>query len=896
VSDTATWGGLKLELPPPVLEPIITAINTFLELVIVILDITLVVLDIVKVFIVGLLSPLLAVIDAIIALFESLANDLRKAGFYARFDKFNADGKTFEQHMATKKGGFEAFESRCFNWLIDSSDPKRPDFSTASGTLGLVFYGSVDFEEFMKLIRMIQSLMRLFGGDPYTPLAQPTKLKCDMKLFGGGPFGVSKVGFSKMWDTESATLPSIAGLTWGHAASPHSPLGLALPPRPPDCSIIEISTTPEGFFAGATRNAAGPTDPKRIKSEFIEAPLGIGGGPLKIYGGTQTLVKSGSMHNGVPLNDPGTDGGLWFVKDKNDAEPIYLKQWVEAEKAKGAAIGQSQIVIHHGSVMNMFFPNFEYDLEYESCPYPIKKVVGGKPEPESERAREVYVRISSGNEGCAELSANKDLTANDSDASTGYRIENLINSADPLRAYCFPKAAKRSKPSQMLKVRFPSESQRIFTQMIRNAACIAYLCRGGIDDAFDDPENKPTHPSGFLPLYKKLAIYMDGGELAYNDTAAGWGSRKKIATAARRIADDFTTIAGFIPDSVFDSLVEAHAHNLNFLMSMRLGPGTASNKTDSIIPSFSDQIQDATGITFSSWKLDDGLEDLYTHCSKREGGIGFHMNFPCFTGDNVDLYRSAVTETGLGMDPQFTPSTSGSKFTVAQAGMFLDAVPIVTAYAKMENLDDTKNWDSDEWVKQMDELGKVILLPARIVFTTDQLRSALAIMNIATNLSGDAKGWVAFTPFDGFLEPVEEFFEKIVNWLKIFREGILAVIKQILDYIRMIEARILELQQLIRKIQAILSMFADFVVSADLHMLVVSGAGTQGLISEFMTAEEKPSDGPDAYGMGGIVVTGGLPLIILDIIKACFQATEDKPSGGAAGGPSATDLLEDTGA
>ena len=139
MADEAAWGGLRLEVPPPVLEPIITAVNNFLEMLVVFLDIVLVVLDIVKVFIVGLLNPLLAVLDALIALIESLANDLRKAGLYIHTDTYRGGGKTGVQHYEALKGGFSNWETRCFNWLIDTTDRNRPDFSTGTGVLGLFF-------------------------------------------------------------------------------------------------------------------------------------------------------------------------------------------------------------------------------------------------------------------------------------------------------------------------------------------------------------------------------------------------------------------------------------------------------------------------------------------------------------------------------------------------------------------------------------------------------------------------------------------------------------------------------------------------------------------------------------------------------------------------------------
>lgn len=870
MSDVAAWGGLKLEVPPPVLEPIISAINDFLELMVAALDIVLIILDIAKVFIVGLLSPLLAIIDAIIALLESLANDLRKAGLYIHLDKYSGDGKTTMHHLQNLKGGYQAFESRAFNWLIDSGDRKRPDFSTSSGVLGLFVYGSVDFEELMRLIRMIMSFIKLFCKGLPQPLQTPTNLEVELKNTGGA-FGLAKVGLTEMFEGEG--LPTVAGLSWGHAASPSNPLGIAFPPLPPPCSVIEISTTPEGYMVGCTRQKAGTTDAKKKVNAFVEAPLDIGGGPLRIYGGTQTLRNNSESKQKPEKN------GIWFVKSPDDTSPIYLSEWIAAEDAKGAAIGQNQIVIHHGGFMNAVFPNFTYDLLATDLPYGVKKISAGKPVAESERAKEVYVRISSANKGPSTATVNKKLTADDSEGVAGYTIKNINNPSSPLQAKHAPHTSARSPASAPLKVKFPSNSQKIFQQMVRNAACIAYMCRGSIDD--DAPL-----PSGFKPLAKKLAMYIPRGEKAYIKDASLFGSRMKMAVAARRIADDFQNVAGFIPDTVYDALAEAHEKNLNFYMAEQR---TINGET---VKSFREKVQElkSTGLQFAWGEFKAG-SDLYGACKGlKENVLGVHLNYKYFVDDDDAEFTTAVRKR-MATGQLYRPA-GGSQLTKAQIDSHSSALPVFVGIIGTHEVPDSPK----AWAAKMND-GTCQIAYAREMFSTEQLQSALAILQIATNLSGTGQGWIAIRPLETILAPVEDFLEKAIAYMKVVKEGLMAIIQQILDYIRMIEARVIELQQLIRRIQAILAMFADFVISADLHMLVVSGEGTQGLISNFMVAEDKPADGPDAYGTGAVVVAGGLPLMIVDILKAIF-APGDKPGGGASDGSggeeaSGTDMLEE---
>ena len=851
MADEAAWGGLRLEVPPPVLEPIITAINNFLEMLVVFLDIVLVVLDIVKVFIVGLLNPLLAVLDALIALIESLANDLRKAGLYIHTDTYSGGGKTGVQHYEALKGGFSNWETRCFNWLIDTTDRNRPDFSTGSGVLGLFFYASVDYDEILRAIKMVQSILRLFGDQTDTPLNTPNNLKHEFKKFGGA-FGLTRVGKTKMYSGEEG-VPEIAGISWGFSPSPLGPLGVALPALPPDASVIEISTTPDGYMVGTTRQQAGTDDPKKVSNSFVEAPLDVGGGPLRIYGGTDALLNTPYSVTDLPPK-------VWFVKNPDDMNPLFLSKWVMAESENGGkAIGQAQIVIHHGSLMNAFFPDFSYDLKWEDCPYGIKEIVNGKPLPTSEPAREVYVRISAANDSVKKKVGGALEKASGNEGFSYYQIENLESPTGRVYAK-HPTNYRRSPPSAPMKIKFPSDAQKTFLQMMRNAACIAYLCRGDLDTEALLGDGKPT---GFLPLAKKLSVYMPGGYGAYTKEKPFYTSRKKIATAARRLAEDFENRVGHIPESVLELLVEQHAENLNF-------PFQDDKTAKSGFDPLSKPLKGVSGTTEDI--------DLYTHCTGKNrlgNALGVHINLKSAAKKPAEI-------KALLKGFPLTVTTASYPLADDQLGFAGAQFPIVI-YHEGSTTPGNSVSEGDKW-------GYAY---ARDLFSTAQVQSALTMLQIATNLNDGTSSWIAIRPFDTLLAPFEDLMETWLAFLKNVREGLMAIIKQILDYIRMIEARIVELQQLIRRIQALLAMFADFVISADLHMLVVSGAGTQGLIGEFMNAQEKPTDGPDAYGTGVAVVAGGLPLVIVDLLKAIFAAG-DKPGGGASDeDANAAALLED---
>ncbi len=896
--EAAKWGGLELEVPPPFLEPIITAINDVLELIVVFLDIVLVVLEICKVFVLGLVGPILAVLEALIALIEALANDLRKAGFYFRYDEELFSNKDFQENLTNCMGGFSTWETKCFNWLIDSSDPNRPDFSTSSGVLGIFFYMSVDVSEVIRLIKVIMSLIRFFTNYPGkgSLLQTPTDLSFEFKR---DAFNVT-AGWSDMWDSDEAP-PQQGELTWGFSAAPANALGMALPAFPPDACILEISTIREGLMVGTKRVVAGASDTKRVKNSFVMAPTMDGGGPLRIYGGTRNLVSdSKELFSQEEIGDPSQEGkgGIWLVKNPEDPNPIMLKKWVDAERnGKNGPLIQKQVVIHHNNAMNYFFPEFKYTLDHREMPYALKEVQNGKPVGESEPAREVYVRIAAGTDSVVSegepsqgyYKVKEDFKTK-SEGISGYEIENLDNPFQTIKTEHFPSPNSRGRLSAPIKVVFPSQAQKDFMVMVKVAACIALLCRGELDNDPADGEQKGA--SGFWKVSRQVLqgfgmaggwggqIYQTGGI-----TPGTWApSKLSIASAAENIAEAFQRRSGAIPDAVFDALVAAHGKNLLFHM----GADRTHPLVDGTIKSFKATCgaSDSNKYIFDS----QGAKTLFEHCNtfetKDDRYVGAHLNVHAPWSNDTDMGTVIKEYNTLG---NISNGVLDSYFSVLEMGQVeMEEVPVFVGAVKAD-------YSESEMVTGLEE-GNAVIIPARNCFTRAQLDSALAVLNVAT--AGVTEGqWIAIRPLETLLLPVEEFLEKLLNWLKTVRDGLLAIIKQILDYIRMIEARILEIQQLIRKIQGILRMFADFTVSAELHMLVCTGAGTQGLIAEFMQSENKPQDGKGAVGTGAVVVAGGLPLIILDLLKAIFAAT-DSPgasTGDGGGGPDAAALLADEG-
>jgi hypothetical protein len=161
----------------------------------------------------------------------------------------------------------------------------------------------------------------------------------------------------------------------------------------------------------------------------------------------------------------------------------------------------------------------------------------------------------------------------------------------------------------------------------------------------------------------------------------------------------------------------------------------------------------------------------------------------------------------------------------------------------------------------------------------DQAALVLGAATAALKRTKQDGQWLTYRFFDT-LPGMQDFFASIQNWVEAVRATLTSIVDTIRKYIEFIEARIVELQQLLRRInsliQSILS-FAFQIPKASGLMLVSNG--TDGLLSDFVSAKNKPSDSPLAYGAGiAIVMPVGAPFV-LDLIKALFIWTNEEPSG-----------------
>jgi len=161
---------------------------------------------------------------------------------------------------------------------------------------------------------------------------------------------------------------------------------------------------------------------------------------------------------------------------------------------------------------------------------------------------------------------------------------------------------------------------------------------------------------------------------------------------------------------------------------------------------------------------------------------------------------------------------------------------------------------------------------------TPLFTQAAQVLSIAASERPPGDGeWIALRLFDTWPE-LEDFLRAMENWTASLAEAARSMADAIVKYIAFIQAQIVELQQLIRRINALIASFLNFSFALpQFSGLMLKSDGTDGVLADLVAAKNKPSDPPLSYGGGIALVIPFAPGFVLDIIKVA-SATGDAPA------------------
>jgi len=211
----ANWKSFDIQVPGKnLLQPVDSALETLL----VFLDVLKAILDTIKVFLIDFGNPVVALVQALIQLIESLFTSLKQSGVFAYFD---VPDPTSDPNFDHYSGGFPAFTTRFKASLFDAKDFNRPQPQIGSDSSGFVLL-VVDAESPYALLARIKQLMRFFGREFTSPRFEPpVNLKASLVGSNGDPIlkvasifaGSAVSGIELQWTLASSVETPNPGFT-----------------------------------------------------------------------------------------------------------------------------------------------------------------------------------------------------------------------------------------------------------------------------------------------------------------------------------------------------------------------------------------------------------------------------------------------------------------------------------------------------------------------------------------------------------------------------------------------------------------------------------------------------------------------------------------------------------
>jgi hypothetical protein len=146
----------------------------------------------------------------------------------------------------------------------------------------------------------------------------------------------------------------------------------------------------------------------------------------------------------------------------------------------------------------------------------------------------------------------------------------------------------------------------------------------------------------------------------------------------------------------------------------------------------------------------------------------------------------------------------------------------------------------------------------------------LAKPMVTLNPVGEGEGkWKAIRPMrDTDLSALLSVIETIKKYMEGILKGLEGIVAQILKYIHLLKTRIAQLQEIIAKIKGLIDIILSLRLPAGLYGTFHLADGTGGLVNALMQTEDKPDIGTAGFGTGMMVVSGGVPSIMIDLMIA----------------------------
>lgn len=832
-----TWFTADIDLTKLLepIQPVLDTVDGVLELLIDTLNILQSVLETIKAFIVGLLDPIRSLVEAIINEIRAFIEDLRNLGAYL----YLGDTALVKYPYQGLVGGYPAFQRRMLTAYVDTSDPKRPEFSNSSAVLSVYFYLSVQVTDLYKIIELVVAICRFFGGFVKKSLPYPAPIPVTVT------YGTSKTLLNK-FGTLGVALASgddveYALVEWQMPAGGQAFLGSVGPA--PNGFILDVCTEPDGFFVWAD----GPNTKSNTKSEKgntarVRYPVcdpASPNSPLRVFGALDSITfapLSGTPETSEGISVDAAYAFLATTQTKSAAILVALSELTRLQQQDNRRyLGRSFFVQNSlfstmtgGQTFTAVIPKslLPYTGDFSVANNTAGQALGalsisGVRQPDT---YSVVVRAVSKEVADTIVATAAYGTGTISDPHYDFDPLFYLNDAAIRGVTGSVVVPQRldgdfSPLSPPLEVTFPGP----VADAIATALVVSLLSRSDlpvVDSTEGFQPNSALVATGLEFVAADLLKYM-----RVNNPNKYFS--KRTATAFRtnlktKVYGYLTLLLPQLGQSL--TLVEESEEAVNTLLNFKWS-SVGAYPALTILESLSDTSQNS--------------------------GLFPSANFiqpPLFAKPGSLPNRL----------PSFAQSpTASSRFIYGQ-GACDDAPLMVSASASM-----------------VDAKGELVAVAAfcRNLIPEEVYDAARTVLLLSAPAPARQPGsqWANVLLFPNGFPQVLAILDNIEQFLLTILDGLQGIADTIVAFIEALQARITQLQALLEQIRALLDILSTLRLG-NVSVLVTLEAGTSGALRAFINAENPPVDTAADYGFGFALVVGGAPTVALDLLSAIFTA------------------------
>jgi len=832
---------LKLSLPE-FIQNIIDQINSLIETIKAILDIALTGLRIAKTFLQGLLDPIREILDLLLSTIRAIIEDIKSVGFY-----LTGDWWLLDPTMSHFRGGYRQYEKRMVARFTDKTDPTLPKIPPSKDVFGVFFYIGVDFSGIDKIRRLLVKILQLFRFDLSSVMSvssMPVPINPGVRYKTDFSWGPLTEALEESVYTQNSSLPEVAEVFWNLNTAATEEAYIQFFPPPPGF-FVYVSTTRDGIsvqydkpFSNTISEEKESTKAKRKTGQTLNSS---GKSFLKIYGGAQELnVQSkhqlagvfgpkGEFKDGVSV--------VYGMRDKNEPLPIPIEQLVNTnEDGEQIFIFQRMFYISTASIFGVetqdllsgsiastpaFFQKAEYtftvnksELPYEAeFSFVDNEVVLNKET--LTRPGTVYVRVSSTN-----------LDLDPDNFSAPYAISGDVTRAYPVFDALYDAEILVSDPTEPVQIVFPSGTSLDFLHLIETALYVLILSRA-------DVEVVPTSQMG------GRSWFFEEGKAAFQTGLEDQGFLVQKILGGSPAEYFSKEELGNTDKNAFRENLRDKVRNWANILYEQFAPE----------PDLETSLVDITKEDLLDWTFQDVVPLIQSSISSKDPGDELTIDIDQ-ESSVASIYmpvkftiRGAFEESDSTVGVFRNPFCAGiqvstvddrsQKIRMREPGFFVRGSKRETG--SVDNspvlLLSQKNQDASH--------QRVVFL--RNIFPRKVYNAAAIILRASTSIEDRAPeegGWLSLRLGD-YLPGFEEALAGFSFFIETLLEGIGSIIDSIVAYIEFVEARIRDLQDFLDRIDFVTSLIIPFDLPKA-GILFVKGRGLQGVLNEFLVAEDKP--------------------------------------------------------